>query len=53
MSPESLRTVHNLRIRHTMLRVADLEKSIDFYTSLLGMDLMLRRVTAPPKTHGR
>lgn len=51
MSPESLRTVHNLRIRHTMLRVADLEKSIDFYTSLLGMDLMRRRENAATKTH--
>ena len=27
------------RIRHTMLRVKDLEKSIDFYTRLFGMTL--------------
>jgi catechol 2,3-dioxygenase-like lactoylglutathione lyase family enzyme len=31
------------RILHTMLRVADLEKSIDFYTRLLGMRLLRRR----------
>ena len=31
------------RIHHTMLPVADLERSIDFYTRLLGMALMGRR----------
>ena len=31
------------RIRHTMLRVCDLEKSVDFYTRLLGMGVMRRR----------
>lgn len=31
------------RIRHTMLRVKDLEKSIDFYTRLFGMTLFRRR----------
>ena len=30
------------RIRHTMLRVKDLEKSIDFYTRLFGMKLFRR-----------
>ena len=30
------------RIRHTMLRVRDLEKSIDFYTRLFGMTLFRR-----------
>ena len=29
-----------MRILHTMLRVTNLEKSIDFYTSMLGMQLM-------------
>lgn len=32
-----------IKIRHTCLRVRDLEKSVDFYTSLLGMELMRRR----------
>ena len=31
------------RIRHTMLRVKDMEKSIDFYTRLFGMTLFRRR----------
>ncbi len=31
-----------LRLLHTMLRVRDLEKSLDFYTRLLGMRLMRR-----------
>lgn len=30
------------RVLHTMVRVKDLEKSIDFYTRLLGMKLMRR-----------
>lgn len=30
------------RLLHTMLRVFDLEKSIDFYTRLLGMTLLRR-----------
>lgn len=29
-----------MRILHTMLRVADLDKSIDFYTRILGMTLL-------------
>ena len=29
-----------LHIRHTMLPVADMDRSIDFYTRLLGMDIM-------------
>ena len=28
------------RIRHTMLPVADMERTVDFYTRLLGMDVM-------------
>ena len=31
-------------IRHTMIRVQDLEKSVAFYTDLLGMNVMRRRV---------
>ncbi|MEQ8252922.1 lactoylglutathione lyase [Oceanibaculum nanhaiense] len=30
------------RMLHTMIRVLDLDKSIDFYTRLLGMNLMRR-----------
>jgi lactoylglutathione lyase len=32
-----------MRILHTMLRVGDLEKSIDFYTNVLGMKLLRRK----------
>lgn len=35
-----------MRILHTMLRVADLEKSLAFYTGVLGMKL-LRRADYP------
>lgn len=31
------------RLLHTMLRVLDLDKSIDFYTRLLGMTLLRRK----------
>ena len=32
-----------MRILHTMLRVTDLDKSISFYTDLLGMRLLRRK----------
>jgi len=32
-----------MRILHTMLRVGNLQKSIDFYTQVLGMSLLRRR----------
>lgn len=32
-----------MRILHTMLRVGDLQKSIDFYTSVLGMKLLRKK----------
>jgi lactoylglutathione lyase len=35
-----------MRILHTMIRVADLERSISFYTNVLGMKL-LRRADYP------
>ncbi len=32
-----------MRILHTMLRVGDLERSLDFYTRILGMTLLRRK----------
>jgi lactoylglutathione lyase len=32
-----------MRLLHTMLRVGDLQRSIDFYTHVLGMKLLRRR----------
>lgn len=32
-----------MRILHTMLRVGNLERSIDFYTSVMGMHLIRRK----------
>ena len=39
-----------MRILHTMLRVGDLERSIDFYTNVLGMKL-LRRTDRPDQRY--
>ncbi|HXR56704.1 MAG TPA: lactoylglutathione lyase [Casimicrobiaceae bacterium] len=39
-----------MRILHTMLRVGDLERSIDFYTNVLGMRL-LRRSERPDQKY--
>ena len=33
----------SFRILHTMLRVSDMERSIDFYTRLLGMRVLEQR----------
>ncbi len=44
MSGKSLVSDIKFRIRHTMLPVTDLERSLDFYTRLLGMKVMRRRV---------
>ena len=38
-----------MRILHTMLRVGDLQRSIDFYTDVLGMRLL--RTTERPDQH--
>ena len=32
-----------MRILHTMIRVVDLDKSIDFYTNIFGMKLLRRK----------
>lgn len=32
-----------MRILHTMLRVGNLDKSIEFYTNLLGMKLLRKK----------
>ena len=39
-----------MRILHTMLRVGDLERSIDFYTNVLGMRV-LRRTDRPDQRY--
>jgi lactoylglutathione lyase len=39
-----------MRVLHTMLRVGDLDRSIDFYTKVLGMDL-LRRTDRPDQRY--
>ncbi|HEX6792889.1 MAG TPA: lactoylglutathione lyase [Casimicrobiaceae bacterium] len=39
-----------MRILHTMLRVGDLERSIDFYTNVLGMRV-LRRTDRPEQKY--
>ena len=35
-----------MKLLHTMLRVGDLERSVDFYTRVVGMNL-LRRTERP------
>ena len=47
MSGETLANDIKFRIRHTMLPVSDLDRSIDFYTRLFGMDIM--RIREQPK----
>ena len=32
-----------MRMLHTMIRVGDLDRSIDFYTSVLGMQLLRKK----------
>jgi lactoylglutathione lyase len=39
----SLTEKHAMRMLHTMLRVGDLERSIAFYTQVLGMRLLRRK----------
>lgn len=41
--PAAFVTATRFRLRHTMLRVRHLEKSIDFYTRVMGMKLFRRQ----------
>ena len=47
------KTVDNVtfRIRHTMMLVSDLDRGIDFYTRLLGMDI--QRIRPNPEKNER
>lgn len=47
------KTVNNItfRIRHTMMLVSDLDRSIDFYTRLFGMDV--QRLRSAPERNER
>jgi lactoylglutathione lyase len=47
MSDESLLGDIQFRIRHTMLPVSNIRRTVDFYTRLLGMDVM--RVRQSPE----
>jgi lactoylglutathione lyase len=40
-------TLADARLLHTMIRVFDLDKSIDFYTRLMGMKLLRKREVPP------
>ena len=40
MSDQSVPALEGARLLHTMIRVKDLDRSIDFYTRLLGMNLI-------------
>ncbi len=42
-APPSEIDASGFRLAHTMLRVADLDRSIDFYTGFLGMQVLERR----------
>ena len=47
MRPVACGTIPRMRLLHTMIRVGDLQRSIDFYTRLLGMKLL--RTTERPE----
>ncbi len=42
-APATLPATEKHRLLHTMIRVKDLDKSIDFYTRLLGMKVLYRK----------
>jgi len=41
--PVKLLENSNMRLLHTMLRVGNLQKSIDFYTQIMGMTLLRKK----------
>ena len=41
-----------MRMLHTMLRVGDMQRSVDFYTKVLGMKL-LRTTDRPEQKYSR
>ena len=41
-APAAFIPAAKMRIRHTMLRVKNLDKSVDFYTRLMGMKVFRR-----------
>ena len=43
MSAENIGGAAEFRFRHTMLPVADMERAVDFYIRLLGMQVVRRR----------
>ena len=43
LSSPSLGPDYRMRLLHTMLRVGDLDRSLHFYTDILGMKLLRRR----------
>ncbi len=43
MPDQSTTAAEGFRLLHTMIRVRDLERSLDFYTRLLGMRLLRRK----------
>jgi lactoylglutathione lyase len=51
MSGEKTVNGITFRIRHTMMPVSDLERSIDFYTRLFGMDI--QRLRSAPERRER
>jgi len=42
-----------MRILHTMIRSGDLDRSIDFYTNVLGMKLLRRKDYPEGSSHWR
>jgi lactoylglutathione lyase len=51
MSKQNSRDGIKLHIRHTMLPVSNLDRTIDFYTRLLGMDI--QRIRNMPEKNER
>jgi lactoylglutathione lyase len=43
MDPTQSAGIYGYRLLHTMIRVKDLDKSLDFYTRLMGMNVLRKR----------